>query len=376
MAKLKEFKSDDTIGLRGIKAVNTALCSLSMESMKLCYLGYPLEQLARYSTFEEVSFLLINGELPTRDQLSSWIQQLINDRALPEEVKSFLGRLPGNINPMSVLRSAVSLLGNEEPEQKDNGKRAAVRLLGILPTMLGCWYLNSQKKKVPFDSDEKTLAGYLLHMVRGVRPTRMERDMMNCSLILYAEHELAASTFASRVCASTLSDFHSCIVCGIGTLAGPLHGGANEAALELISRFKSPEEARSGVLGMLENKERIMGFGHAVYKESDPRTPVIKEWAYKLCAEKKDMALFEIAEAIEQVMWNKRRLFPNLDYYTAVAYRTAGIPSSLFTPIFVVSRSSGWSAHILEQRTDNKLVRPLANYVGPDEREYTPVDKR
>ena len=374
MAKLKEFKSDSAMGLRGIKAVNTALCSLSVESMKLCYLGYPLEQLARYSTFEEVSYLLINGELPTRDELSNWTQQLIDDRTLPEMVKGGLERMSGSTDPMSVLRTAVSLLGNEEPEQKIDGKAAAVRLLGILPAMLG--YLNSQKKRVPFDSDEKTLAGYLLHTVRGIRPTGMERDMMNCSLILYAEHELAASTFAARVCASTLSDLHSCILCGIGTLAGPLHGGANEAALELLCRFSDPEEARSGVLRMLENKERVMGFGHAVYKESDPRSPIIREWAHKLCTEKKDMRLFEIAEAIEHVMWNERRLFSNLDYYTAVAYSVSGIPKSLFTPIFVVSRCAGWCAHVLEQRADNKLVRPIANYVGPEEREYIPIEKR
>ena len=282
--------------------------------------------------------------------------------------------MSGSTDPMSVLRTAVSLLGNEEPEQKIDGKAAAVRLLGILPAMLG--YLNSQKKRSPFDSDEKTLAGYLLHAVRGIRPTGMERDMMNCSLILYAEHELAASTFAARVCASTLSDLHSCILCGIGTLAGPLHGGANEAALELLCRFSDPEEARSGVLRMLENKERVMGFGHAVYKESDPRSPIIREWAHKLCTEKKDMRLFEIAEAIEHVMWNERRLFSNLDYYTAVAYSVSGIPKSLFTPIFVVSRCAGWCAHVLEQRADNKLVRPIANYVGPEEREYIPIEKR
>ncbi len=376
MAKLKEFKSDSTIGLRGVKAVNTALCSLSVEGMKLSYLGYPLEHLARYSTFEEVSYLLVNGELPTRNQLSNWTRELIDNRHLPEEVKRFLERMPGSANPMAVLRTAVSLLGNEEPEQKNDGRRAALCLLGVLPTMLGCWYLNSQKMKVHFDSDEKTFAGYLLHMVRGTRPTRIERNMMNCSLILYAEHELAASTFATRVCASTLSDFHSCIVCGIGTLAGPLHGGANEAALELLSRFGSPEEAEGGVLGMLENKEIIMGFGHAIYKEADPRNPIIKEWAYKLCTEKKDMRLFEIAEAIEHVMWDRKRLFPNLDYYTAVAYKASGIPKPLFTPIFVVSRSSGWCAHILEQREDNKLVRPLANYVGHEEREYVPIEKR
>ncbi len=373
MAKLKEFKSDSMIGLRGVKAVNTALCSLSVESMKLSYLGYPLEQLARHSTFEEASYLLINGELPKRGELADWTQELINNRPLPGDIRSFLERMPASMNPMSVLRTAISLLGNEEPEQKNDGKAAAVRLLGVLPTML--WYLKSHQKEFPVDPED-TFAGYLLHMVRGTRPDRIERDMMNSSLILYAEHELAASTFATRVCASTLSDFHSCIVSGIGTLAGLLHGGANEAALELISRFDSPDEARRGVLRMLENKERIMGFGHAVYKESDPRNPIIKEWACKLCTEKKDMRLFDIAEAIEHVMREEKRLFPNLDYYTAVAYRTSGIPKSLFTPIFTVSRCSGWSAHILEQRADNRLVRPLANYVGPGEREYVQIDKR
>ncbi len=375
MPKIKEFKSDSTIGLRGVKAVNTALCSLSEETMKLSYLGYPLEQLARYSTFEEVSYLLINGELPTRDKLSNWNRELINNRPLPEKVKEALERLQVNTNPMYVLRTAISFLGGEEPEQKNDGKDAAVRLLGIMPTILGYWYLKSQKKEV-HKSDDETFAGYLLHMLKGTRPTRIERDMMNCSLILYAEHELAASTFAVRICASTLSDFHSCILCGIGTLAGPLHGGANEASLELLSRFNSPEEAASGVVRMLENKELVMGYGHAVYKELDPRSSIIKEWARKLCTEKGNMRLFEIAEAIETAMWNKKRLFPNLDYYTAVAYSTCGIARLLFTPIFAISRCSGWSAHILEQRANNKLVRPLANYVGPEEREYVPIDKR
>lgn len=376
MAKIKEIKTESTIGLRGVKAVNTSLCSLSKETMKLSYLGYPLEQLARYSTFEEVSYLLINGELPTLDQLSIWTQDIIKNRFLPVEVNNLLERMPESTNPMSVIRTAVSLLGNAEPEQKNDGKVAAVRLLGALPTMLGTWYLKSQKMKVPLDSNEETLAGYLLHMLKGTPPSKIERDMMDSSLILYAEHELAASTFATRVCASTLSDFHSCIICGIGAIAGPLHGGANEAALELLRRFNSPEEAANEILRMLENKERIMGFGHAVYRESDPRSPIIKEWAYKLSSEKKDMRLFKIAEAIENVMWDKKRLFPNLDFYTAVAYKTIDIPTRLFTPVFVVSRSCGWSAHILEQRADNKLVRPLANYQGPEEREYIPVDKR
>ncbi len=370
MAKIKEFQSESTIGLRGVKAVNTALCSLSIEGMKLSYLGYPLEQLAKKSTFEEVSYLLINGELPARNQLSGWTDELINNRPMPRLVKSFLEKMP-KVSPMAVLRTAVSMLGNEEPEQKNDGKKAAARLLGVLPTALGYW----QNKDVP-DSGEKALAGYLLHMLMGTPPEKIESDMMNCSLILYAEHEIAASTFAARVCASTLSDFHSCIVSGIGTLAGPLHGGANEAALELLSRFQDAEEARTGVLRMLQNKEIVMGFGHAVYKEIDPRSSIIKEQAHKLCAEKKKMRLFEIAEAIERVMWDEKGLFPNLDYYTAVAYTAAGIPESLFTPIFAISRCSGWSAHILEQRASNKLVRPLANYVGREERDYIPIDKR
>ncbi|VVB84704.1 Citrate synthase [uncultured archaeon] len=375
MAKIKGFKSDSTIGLRGVKAVNTALCSLSVEGMKLSYLGYPLEQLAEKSTFEEVSYLLINGELPTRNQLSGWREELISNRPLPGFIERLLEMMMPDSAPMAVLRTAVSMLGNEEPEQKNDGKKVAKRLLGVLPTILGSWYLKSQRKEIPV-SEENTLAGYLLHMVTGKRPAKIERDMMNCSLILYAEHELAASTFATRVCASTLSDFHSCIVSGIGTLAGPLHGGANEAALELLGRFRNSDEARTGVLHMLENKELVMGFGHAVYKEIDPRSSIIREWAHKLCAEKKDTKLFEIAEEIERVMWDQKGLFPNLDYYTAVAYRTAGIPASLFTPIFAISRCCGWSAHILEQRASNKLVRPLANYVGPEEREYIPIDER
>ncbi len=370
MAKIKEFKSDSTIGLRGVKAVNTALCSLSVEGMKLSYLGYPLEQLAGMSTFEEVSYLLINGKLPTRNQLSNWTEELIKNRPLLPFVKTLLEKMPKN-NPMAVLRTAVSLLGNEEPEQENDGKKASVRLLGVLPTVLGYW----QNKNVS-DSEENTMAGYLLHMLMGPPPAKIERDMMNCSLILYAEHELAASTFTARVCASTLSDFHSCIVSGIGTLAGPLHGGANEAALNLLSRFRNAEEARTGVKRMLKNKEIVMGFGHAVYKEIDPRSSIIKEWAHKLCVEKKETRLFEIAEAIERVMRDEKDLFPNLDYYTAVAYTTAGISPSLFTPIFAISRCSGWSAHILEQRASNKLVRPLANYVGHEERDYIPIDER
>ena len=275
MGKLKKTNKSNTIGLRGIKAVNTSLCPLSEEDSNLTYCGYPIEQLARLSTYEEVSYLLINGELPSHNQLSDWTQKLIDNRYLPEMVENVLNKMPKNTNPMSVLRTAVSLLGNEEPEQKNNEKKSAVRLLGVLPTMLGYWYQNSRGKKVSLDLNEPSTSGYLLHLIKGTTPTAIEKDTLNCSLILYAEHELAASTFAVRVCASTLSDFYSCIVSGIATILGPLNGGANERAMALLDKFNSPPEARKVVLRMLEKKELIMGFGHAVYASADPRSSII-----------------------------------------------------------------------------------------------------
>ena len=274
---------------------------------------------------------------------------------------------------MDVLRTGVSVLGIAEPEGSiEDGKASAVRLLGALPSMLGCWYLGA----APVEAEVESFAGYTMRMLKEDPPTDLEIQMMNSSLILYAEHELNASTFTARVCASTLADFYSCITGAIGTLSGPLHGGANEQAMELISRFEDPEDAAQGVRDMLARRELIMGFGHGVYRVRDPRNAIIKAWARKLSEARNDMKLFEISEAIENVMWEEKHLFANLDFYSATAYHMAGIETGLFTPVFVVSRTSGWAAHVIEQRADNKLIRPLANYTGPEDREFVSIDGR
>jgi 2-methylcitrate synthase len=365
------------VGLRGVKAGNTAICTVGAEGHGLHYRGYSIEDLASKSSFEEVAYLLIHGELPTRARLEAWSREIGENRRLPDMVKTVLSTFPSDAHPMDVLRTGVSALGIAEPEQGlEDGKRSAVCLLGALPSMLGYWYLSSRGKEAPLDVEVERHADYVMRMLKGDSPTQLECRMMDNSLILYAEHEFNASTFTARVCASTLADFCSCIAGAIGTLSGPLHGGANEQAMALISRFEDPEDAARGVREMLARKERIMGFGHGVYRVRDPRNGVIKAWARKVSEARGDMKLFEISEAIENVMWEEKRLFPNLDYYSATAYHMAGIDTLLFTPIFVISRISGWAAHVIEQRADNKLIRPLANYTGPENRAYVPVDER
>lgn len=367
-------------GLRGINVGTTAICPVGeKEDVHLTYRGYLIEELAEKSTYEEVSFLLINGELPTKNQLDEWTLQLINSRSLPLPIQKMLDSLPVSAHPMYMLRTSISLLGNLEPEENFEGKLQAVRILGILPSIIGYWEKKRLKreKDVPFDSPEKTIAGYLLHMIYGDLPSDLNRKMMDLSLILYAEHELAASTYATRVCASTLSDYYSCFTAGLGTLAGPLNGGANEAAIKLILSFSDPADAEAVIRRKITNKELIMGFGHAVYADYDPRSLIIKEWARKMAKGHPEFeVLFNIAETIENVMWEEKRIFPNLDFYTSTAYHIAQIDTPLFTPLFVVSRSSGWAAHIIEQRETNKLIRPTAKYTGPEEREYVPVDQR
>ena len=373
----EQTEATTVVGLRGIKAGDTAICTVGTEGDGLHYRGYPIEDLANKSTFEEVSYLLINGELPTRGELDEWSDKIRKNRQLPDMVRTILRTFPADARPMDVLRTAVSALGIGEPEEGlEEGKKSAVRLLGALPSALGHWYLGSRYKEVPSDDNAVSHADYVLRMLKEEPPLDIERQMMDCSLILYGEHEFNASTFTSRVCASTLADFYSCTTGAIGTLSGPLHGGANERAMELISNFEDPEDAARGVQEMLARKEIIMGFGHGVYKVRDPRNVIIKEWARKLSEARNDMRRFEVSEAIEKVMWEEKRLFPNLDFYSATAYHMAGIATPLFTPIFVISRASGWAAHIIEQRADNKLIRPLANYVGPGDREYVPIDER
>ncbi len=365
-------------GLRGQTVGETAISTVGKTGRGLTYRGYDIETLAEKARFEEVAWLLLRGELPTAAELSAYEERLKRLRGLPVALREVLERIPADAHPMDVMRTGCSMLGTLEPEGDFSRQRdVADRLLAAFPSMLGYWYrFQHDGVRIEVETGDGSIAGHLLRLLHGREPDPLHVEAMNASLILYAEHEFNASTFACRVCASTLSDFYSAVTAGIGTLRGPLHGGANEAAMALIERFETPEQARAGVLEMLARKERIMGFGHAVYRERDPRNATIKSWARKLSEAAGNMRLFAVSEAIESVMWEQKRLFPNLDFYSATAYHMMGIPTPLFTPLFVVSRITGWSAHIFEQRAHNVLIRPSADYVGPDRREWTPVQAR
>jgi 2-methylcitrate synthase len=359
-------------GLRGISAGTTAIATVGQEGTGLRYRGYDVAELAEHSCYEEVAYLLLRGELPSADELATFRVELRSLRALPWPLRDVLERIPKDAHPMDVLRTGCSMLGTLEPEGDFSHQlHVANRLIACLPSILLYWYhFVSGGARIETATDEAGTAGHFLRLLHGRTPSALHERALDASLILYAEHEFNASTFAARVCAATLSDFHSAVTAAIGTLRGPLHGGANEAAMDLLERFNSAAAAERGVRAMLERKERIMGFGHAVYRKSDPRNPVIKAWASKLALEGADRALYENAEAIESLMWDEKKLFPNLDFYSAPAYRSLGIPTPLFTPIFVCSRVAGWAAHIIEQRADNRLIRPTADYVGPGPRPY------
>ncbi|MFW9903946.1 MAG: citrate/2-methylcitrate synthase [Candidatus Thorarchaeota archaeon] len=374
----QEVKYKIDPGLRGVNVGTTTICPVGEEEKHLSYRGYLVEELARNCTYEEVSYLLIFGDLPNRYQLSEWTSKLNENRFLPKKLYKILDVLPKNTHPMSVLRTAISTLGTIEPEEELEGKTQALRILGILPSIIGYWEKKrgSYDTEVAFDSSENTIAGYLLHMINGKAPSALDKHTMDTSLILYAEHEYAASTYAARVCASTLADYYSCITTAIGTLSGPLNGGANEAAIKLLLSLEDSDTAETKVRQMLQNKELVMGFGHAVYADHDPRSLIVKERARELSNKRKEfMELFNIAEVVERVM-RENNLFPNLDFYTATVYHILGIDSHIFTPIFVVSRSSGWAAHVLEQREYNKLIRPTAEYIGPQKRVLPPLSER
>jgi len=370
-----------TGGLAGVVAGKTALCTVGKEGAGLTYRGYDIYDLADNANFEEVAHLLMHGKLPNRSELDAYVQKLKGLRGLADELKTVLEMIPANAHPMDVLRTGVSMLGNLEPEgdhgDKANQADVADRLVAVLPSILLYWHrFHADGVKIDTDTDDDSVAGHFLHLLHGKPPSELHRKTLDTSLILYAEHEFNASTFTARVITATLSDFHSAVTGAIGALRGPLHGGANEAAMELIEKFSSPEEATAGIRKMLERKDKIMGFGHRVYTESDPRNTINKKMSKRLSEETGDTHLYAVSEAIEKVMWDEKRLFANADFFSASCYHFMGIPTYLFTPIFVCSRITGWAAHIMEQRADNKLIRPGADYVGPDLRPFTPIDER
>jgi len=371
--------STTTEGLEGVIVGDSSICSVSEPNGgHLLYRGYAIEDLVHAASFEEIAYLLLYGELPSLNALKQYQHKLITERSLPDTLKKVLELTPGTTHPMDVLRTACSFLGALEPETSSNGaQNIADRLLACIPSMLLYWYhFHQHGKRISTESTEETIAGYFLDLLYQHTPPDDFRQTFNVSLILYAEHEFTASTFAARITTSTQSDFYSAIVSAIGTLRGPLHGGANEAAMKLIQQFKTPDEAEKKVKEMLAQKIKIMGFGHRVYKISDPRSALIKACSKQLSTQSKDGYLYAVSERIERVMWDEKKLFPNLDFYSATAYHFCGIPTFLFTPIFVLSRVTGWSAHILEQRAHNRLIRPESHYIGPGKRKFVPVEQR
>ena len=364
-------------GLAGIIAGESAIATVGLGN-GLNYRGYSIHDLAEHATFEEVAYLLLYGTLPTQSELDAYTKKIVGLRTLPDALKTILKMIPKDAHPMDVLRTACSFLGNIEPEHNFSEEhQIADRLFALFPGMICYWYnYHFNNKEISGLSEEPTTGGHFLALLHGRKPSQLEVDMMNVSLILYAEHEFNASTFAARVTAATLSDFYSAIVSAIGTLRGRLHGGANEAAMGVIERFKTPDEAEAGLKKMLENKELVMGFGHRVYTTSDPRSDIIKKWSFRLGEGKKQLDLYHVSERIEEVMWQEKKLFPNLDFYSASAYHYCGIPTFLFTPIFVMSRITGWAAHVFEQRANNKLIRPSSKYTGPEPREFPAINTR
>ena len=367
-----------TGGLAGVSAGATALCTVGQEGAGLTYRGYDIYDLADNANFEEVAYLLMHDKLPNQAELDAFIARIKSLRGLPDAVKQVLEMIPGDSHPMDVLRSGVSILGNVEPEGEfSNQKNAADRLLACLPSMLLYWHhFHTEGVRIDVETDDDSLAGHFLHMLHGTAPSELHRKTLDTTLILYAEHEFNASTFAARVITGTLSDMHSAVTGAIGALRGPLHGGANEAAMELVQKFSSAEDATQGVLDMLARKDKIMGFGHRVYTTSDPRNSVNKRMSKVLADEVGDTLLYAVSEAVEKVMWDEKKLFANADFFAATVYHFMGIPTYLFTPIFVCSRITGWTAHIMEQRADNKLIRPAADYIGPGLQSYIPIEER
>lgn len=375
---MTDKKKDNTAGLRGQTAGRTAICTVGQSGDGLHYRGYDMAELADKASFEEVAYLLAYGELPTQSELDSYQKTLVDLRGLPSELTDVLERIPQNTHPMDVMRTGCSMLGNLYPEHSfDEQQLATQRMLANLPAIVCYWYRYSHDGvKIETKLNTPSIGGYFLEMLHGKPADALQEKVMNVSLILYAEHEFNASTFTSRVVASTLSDIYSCVTAAIGALRGPLHGGANEAAMEMIEQWSNADEAEAGIMQKLANKELIMGFGHAVYKVQDPRNAIIKKYSKQLSELGGDTHLYAVSERVEAVMKREKNMFCNADFFHASAYTFMGIPTQLFTPIFVMSRVSGWTAHIMEQRADNRIIRPGAEYIGPADRVFVAIVDR